>query len=75
MDIGRIWILGIATILVLFWITLAEKYEGTYAALVNSIDPEQYKYPELFCIGFALMKFLKIDSKSKNTRKDRKSVV
>ena len=39
MDIGRIWILGIATILVLFWMILAEKYEGTYAALVNSIDP------------------------------------
>lgn len=74
MDISRILILGIATALVLFWIMLAEKYEGTYAALVSSIDPEQYKYPELFCIGFALMKFLKIDSKNKTARKRIKEI-
>lgn len=74
MDVSRMFILGFATALVFLWIFLANKYENTYATLVNSIDPEQYKYPELFCIGLAIMKFLKIDSKSKRSRKRIKEI-
>jgi len=68
MDLGRIFILILATVLVILWIILAKKYERAYEPLVKSIDPEKYKYPELFCVGLALMKFLKIDSKSKKAR-------
>lgn len=74
MDIGRLFILVLATALVLIWIVLVKKYESVYETMVQSIDAEQYKYPELFCIGFSLMKFLKIDSKSKRARKRIKEI-
>ena len=68
MEMGRIIMLILATVMVLAWIILATRYEKMYAGMVRSIDPKEYKYPELFCVGFALMKFLKIDSKSKRAR-------
>lgn len=68
METGRLFTLILATVLVLAWILLATKYEATYASFIQAIDPKQYKYPELFCIGFALMEFLKIDSKSRRGR-------
>ena len=74
MDAGRIAMLVLATVLVLAWSMLAIRYEDTYKALVQSIDSNQYKYPELFCIGLALMKFLGIDSKSKKARKRIKEI-
>lgn len=74
METGRIVMLILATVLVLAWIMLAAKYEKVYAGMVRSIDPKEYKYPELFCVGFALMKFLKIDSKSKRARKRIKEI-
>lgn len=74
MDIGRIFILVLSTALVFLWIVFAKKYENTYASIVNSINPEQYQYPELFCIGLALMHALKIDSKSKKARKRIKEI-
>lgn len=69
MDTGRIAILILATALVFTWSILAVKYERAFAPLVQTIDKNQYKYPELFCIGLALMKLLKIDSKSKKARR------
>lgn len=74
MAIGQIVLLVIATILVGAWIILAVKYEDTYEEFTSSIDPEQYRYPELFCIGFAIMNFLKIDTKSRNARKRIKEI-
>lgn len=74
MEMSRLVMLILATALVLAWIILATKYEKMYAGMVRSIDPKEYKYPELFCVGFALMKFLKIDSKSKSARKRIKEI-
>lgn len=74
MEISRLVILVIATLLVVMWIVLALKYEEEFRALTDSIDPEQYRYPELFCVGFALMKLLHIDSKSKKARKRIKEI-
>lgn len=74
MDVGRICILIIATVLVLIWIRLAEKYEKTYKIMTDSIDPEKYRYPELFCVGLSVMKILKIDSKSQKARKRIKEI-
>ena len=74
MEMGRIIMLILATVMVLAWIILATRYEKMYAGMVRSIDPKEYKYPELFCVGFALMKFLKIDSKSKRARKRIKEI-
>ncbi|MGI6012484.1 MAG: type II secretion system F family protein [Ruminococcus sp.] len=71
---GRLFLLVWATVLVLIWIVLAVKYEKTYAVLTESIDQQKYKYPELFCIGLAIMKFLKIDNKNKKFRKRIKEI-
>ena len=56
MSIGRIILLIVATIAVAIWCVLAIKYEQTYAEITESIDETKYRYPELFCIGFAIMK-------------------
>ena len=74
METGRIFILVLATVLVAVWIVLIRKYDGVYETMVQSIDSKQYKYPELFTIGFALMKFFKIDSKSRRARKRIKEI-
>ena len=68
MTIGRLGLLILATVLVVLWIVLVLKYENVYATYVDAINPEEYRYPELFCIGFAIMHFFKITTKSKKAR-------
>ena len=74
MTLGRIVILVIATVMVLLWVILAVKYAEPYEDIIASIDAEKYRYPELFGIGFAIMSFLKIDTKSKRARKRIKEI-
>ena len=74
MDTGRIILLLIATVLVAAWIVLAKKNEAEFKDLTDSIDPQQYRYPDLFCVGFGIMKLLHIDSKSKRARKRIKEI-
>ena len=74
MDVTRILLLVIATVLTILWIILAKKYEAEFKDLTDSIDPNEYRYPELFCVGFGIMKLLHIDSKSKRARKRIKEI-
>ena len=74
MDIGRLILLIIATVSVAAWIILAKKNEAEFKDLTDSIDPQQYRYPDLFCVGFGIMKILHIDSKSKRARKRIKEI-
>ena len=74
MDIGRLILLLIATVLVVAWIVLAKKNEAEFKDLTDSIDSQQYRYPDLFCVGFGIMKLLHIDSKSKRARKRIKEI-
>lgn len=74
MGAERLVLLVLATVLTFIWIFFSKKYESAYQPVIQSIDPEQYKYPELFTVGFALMKLLKIDSKSKQGRKRVKEI-
>lgn len=74
MTIGRILLLIAATAVTAAWIFIAVKYEKVYEEITASIDPEQYRYPELFCIGFAVMDFLKINMKSNHSRKRIKEI-
>lgn len=67
-EVGRIILLVIATILVAIWSYLALKNEDEYKELTDSINPEKYRYPEIFCVGFSIMQFLGIDSKSRKAR-------
>ena len=74
MDMTRLLLLIIATVLVVLWIWLAKKYEAEFKDLTDSIDPNEYRYPELFCVGFGIMKILHIDSRSKKARKRIKEI-
>lgn len=74
MEMGRIVLLIIATILVLVWIIVAIKSADTYVDLIDSIDPEKFRYPDIFCVGFSIMQFLKLDSKSKKARNRIKEI-
>lgn len=74
MTVGRIVLLLIATVLTVLWIILAIKYADEYEPVTATIDPEKYRYPELFCIGFAIMNFLHITTKSKSAVKRIKEI-
>lgn len=74
MDTVQLILLILATGMTAAWILFAKKYEASYAQIVSSIDPEQYKYPELFTVGFALMEILRINSRSKKGRRRVKEI-
>lgn len=74
MEAARIMLLVIATIVVVMWIILAVKNTSAYESIISSIDPQKYRYPELFCVGFSIMSFLKINTKSKKARKRIKEI-
>lgn len=74
MGAERLILLVLATVLTFIWIFFSKKNESAYQPVIQSIDPEQYKYPELFTVGFTLMQLLKIDSKSKQGRKRVKEI-
>ncbi len=74
MGADRIVLLVIATVTVGIWVMLAVKNAEAYEAVTTSIDPERFRYPELFCVGFSIMDFLKIDTKSKQARKRIKEI-
>lgn len=74
MGAERLIMLVLATVLTFIWIFFSKKNESAYQPVIQSIDPEQYKYPELFTVGFTLMQLLKIDSKSKQGRKRVKEI-
>jgi len=69
MTTARIVLLMTATLFAAVWSFLAVRYADTYSEITDSVDPEKYRYPELFCIGFAIMKLLRISTKSEKARK------
>lgn len=69
MTAARILLLVAATLAVALWSMMAVRYADTYESITSSIDPEKYRYPELFCVGFAIMNFLHMSTKSKKARK------
>ncbi len=71
---SRMVLLVIATCMTIIWSFLALKYAEEYSAVIDSINPEKYRYPELFCIGFAIMKLLRMDTKSEKARKRIKEI-
>lgn len=74
MEPGRMALLFLATVMTFLWIGLANKFEKEYRAVIRTIDPEQYKYPELFPVGFGLMKLFRVSSKSRQGRKRVKEI-
>ena len=74
MDMTRLLLLIIATVLVVLWIWLAKKYEAEFKDLPDSIEPTGFRYPEVVSVGVGIMKILHIDSRSKKARKRIKEI-
>ena len=55
MTAARMILLVVATLAVALWSMMAVRYADTYESVTSSIDPEKYRYPELFCVGFGIM--------------------
>lgn len=57
------------TVVVLFWVMLAAKYEEKFEEITSSINPEDYYLSELFYIGFQIMEIVHFNIKSDLSRK------
>lgn len=57
------------TVIVLFWIVLASKYEEKFKEITSSINPKDYYMSELFYIGFQIMELIRFNIKSDASRK------
>lgn len=74
MELNRLLLIITATVIVGIWIMLAVRNASAYEGIIASIDAEKYRYPELFCIGFSIMKIFRIDTKNKNARRRIKEI-
>lgn len=68
-EVSRIIMLAVATVSTLLWLYFAMKNADKYADFTDVADPEEYKYPELFCIGFSLMELFRFNKNSRRARK------
>lgn len=57
------------TIVVIFWVVLANRYEKKFEEITASINPEDYYLSELFYIGFQVMEMIHFNIKSDASRK------
>lgn len=57
------------TMVVLFWVILAAKYEEKFMEITSSIDSNDYYLSELFFIGFQIMELIRFNIKSDSARK------
>lgn len=73
-DYVQIIILLFTTILTLVWVILSKQGSRRYAELIKNIDAEEFRYPELFGVGFVIMQKLKMDGNGKAARKRVKSL-
>ena len=74
MTVSLLIVLLVTTALTTTWCVLALRSGDEYKELIESIDAETFKYPELFCVGFKIMEIFHIDSKSKRARKRIKEI-
>lgn len=57
------------TVIVLFWVLLAMRYEQKFEEITSSINPDDYYLCELFYIGFQIMEMVRFNIKSDASRK------
>lgn len=65
-SLFQIIVTAVATPIIIFWIFLANHYGNKCDNIIQTIDPEEYKYPELFGIGFGLMELIHYDMSSEH---------
>ncbi len=69
-SIFQIVMLIPTTVLCILWIKLAgRKYDDKYETILMGLNPEDYRYTDLFPIGFELMEKTRFNMKSQRGRK------
>lgn len=58
-----------ATICTLGWFVLCLKYRDAFETVIDGIDPDMYRMPELFFVGFGLMDLIHYNINTKKARK------
>lgn len=74
MSILPFVMMGFATVLVLFWVSLYKKYVNSFDAIIETIDGNLFKMPELYFIGFGAMDRFKVNLKTEKGRKKQKKI-
>lgn len=64
----------IAAVLALTWIYMERKYGHRYDQIIDTIDRNTYRMPEIFFIGFRIMEIIGFDIKSETNRKKVKNM-
>lgn len=54
----------VAIPIVILWIFMAHHYGEKYQSIIQTINPEEYRYPELFGVGFGLLELIHYDMTS-----------
>lgn len=65
---------GIATPVVIIWIVMVHYYGNKFSEVIESINPEEYRYPELFGIGFGVMDLVHYDMTSERAVRQIKKI-
>ncbi len=65
----QIMIAVAATVLTVDWFVLNRRYKDSFGEVTGSIDREEYRYPELFFVGFGIMDIIRYDMNTKQARK------
>lgn len=65
----QIVIAVVATVLTVGWFVLNHKYKDSFEEVIGSIDAEEYRYPELFFVGFGIMHLIRYDMSAGRPRK------
>lgn len=65
-SLFQIILTAVATPVILLWIVLVNLYGKKFDNIIQTIDPEEYRYPELFGVGFGLMELVHYDMSSEH---------
>lgn len=58
-----------ATVLTADWFVLSRRYKDSFGEVIAGIDREEYRYPELFFVGFGIMDIVRYNMNTKQARK------
>ena len=73
-DYSRLILPAVSTVMVAIWLFLAFRHADDFEDMIESIDSDQYRFPELFSIGFSIMKLFHFSSNSYKARKRMKEI-
>lgn len=73
-DLSKIVILFVATVLTFFCIYLWQSAKDTYSDIIGALDAKEYRFKEMFLVGFRFMDIIHFDMNSGFLIKKRKEM-